>query len=537
MSEKPQGVIVNFDAVVIGAGFAGMYMLHRLRKLGVSARVYESGDGVGGTWYWNRYPGARCDVESLQYSYSFDDQLQQEWEWTERYPRQDEILRYLDHVADRFDLRKDIQFETRVTSATYDEDTGLWTITTDRGDRVVARFLISAMGCLSASQVPKIPGLDTFKGKWYHTGQWPHERVDFTGKRVGVIGTGSSGVQAITAIAKEAAELVVFQRTPNFSVPAWNGPLTNEAQKAWKAKYAEYRQIQRTSKSGSVYDYGTRAGADLTPEELEAEYDRRWARGGPGFMHCFTDILTNKATNDTAVAYVHRKIRSIVKDTKVADLLCPTDHPIGTKRICVDTGYYETFNEKHVHLVNLRATPIEEIVPEGIRTSDKVHELDAIVFATGYDAVTGAIVRVDIRGKGGQSLKEKWTAGPRCYLGLMSQGFPNLFFVTGPGSPSITTNVVVSIEQHVDWIARCIDHMNAHGLTQIDALQPNEDAWVDNVNALAANTMLPNTNSWFVGANIPGKPRVFLPYIGGLGKYTTLCEEIIAEGYRGFSLK
>ncbi len=527
----------HLDAVVIGAGFAGMYMLHRLRKLGLRTRVFEVGEGVGGTWYWNQYPGARCDVESMQYSYSFDEELQQQWVWSERYPRQEEILRYLNHVADRFSLRTDISFQTRVTSAVYDETSRLWTVHTDRGDTVVARYVVSAVGCLSAAQVPDIPGLSTFKGKQYHTGRWPHEKVDLSGTRVAVIGTGSSGIQTIPAIAREAAQVVVFQRTPNFSVPAWNGPLSIAAQDAWKANFAAHRQLARTTKSGILYEYPTRAVTDVTPEELQAEYEKRWARGGPGFMHCFTDIMTSKASNDTLVAFVHRKIRAIVKDPQVADLLCPTDHPIGSKRICVDTGYYETFNQPHVQLVDIKASPIQEVLPNAIRTLNASYEVDAIVFATGYDAVTGAIVKIDIRGKGGQSLKEKWHAGPRCYLGLMSHGFPNLFFLTGPGSPSILTNVVVSIEQHVDWTARCIDAMEQKGFTAAEAEQPHEDAWVETVNSLAANTLFPSTASWFMGANIPGKPRVFLPYIGGLGKYTSVCEEVVANGYSGFAMR
>ena len=529
----------HFDAVVIGAGFAGMYMLHRLRKLGMSARVYEAGNNVGGTWYWNRYPGARCDVESMQYSYSFSDELQQDWVWSERYPRQEEILKYLNHVADRFALRTDIQFDARVTSAVYDEAKTLWTVKSVCGDTVTtvtASFVISAMGCLSTARVPDMPGLSTFKGKWYHTGQWPHEEVDFTGKRVGIFGTGSSGIQSIPALAKLAAEVVVFQRTASFSIPAWNGPLSLEDQDAWKANYSENRAKARTTKSGIVYEYASRAAADLTAQEVEQEYDRRWARGGAGFMHCFTDILTSKASNDTAVKYVHNKIRGIVKDPKVADMLCPTDHPIGAKRICVDTGYYETYNLDHVSLVDIRATPIEEIVPDGIRTTDQIHELDAIIFATGYDAVTGAIAQVDVRGKGGLVLKDKWAAGPLCYLGLMTHDFPNLFFITGPGSPSITANVVVSIEQHVDWIARCIEHMKGKGMTTAEANSVDEKTWVDGVNELAAKTLLPQAKSWYMGANVPGKPNVVLPYVGGLGKYTVICEEVIADGYRGFTL-
>ena len=522
------------DAVVVGAGFAGLYMLVRLRELGLKTQVFEAGDGVGGTWYWNRYPGARCDVESMQYSYSFSEALQQEWQWTERYPRQEEILRYINHVADRFELRPDIRFETRVTAAAYDAAGQQWTVRTDKGDTVVARFLISAGGCLSAGRVPDIPGLDSFKGKWYHTGNWPHHTVDFSGQRVGVIGTGSSGIQAIPAIARQASQVVVFQRTPNFSIPAWNRPLPRDEQQAWKANYAEHREKALATRSGILYEYSQRATSEATPQERQQEYERRWQRGGANFTHAFNDIFVNKQSNDSAAEFVRDKIRGIVKDPEVAALLAPTDHAIGTKRICVDTDYYQTFNEAHVRLVDLRATPITDIVAAGIRTPATTYELDSIVFATGYDAVTGALDRIDIRGPGGRALKEKWSEGPRTYLGIMTAGFPNLFFITGPGSPSVLTNVVVAIEQHVDWIARCLQHMQTRQLGVAEPTASAEDAWVERVNQVAAGTLFPSTKSWYMGANIPGKPAVFLPFVGGFGNYRAICEEVVMQAYRGF---
>ena len=525
------------DAVVIGAGFAGLYMLYKLRQLGINARVFETGDGVGGTWYWNRYPGARCDVESMQYSYSFSEELQQEWQWTERYPKQAEILRYINHVADRFELRRDIQLETRVASAAYDEAKNAWTVRTDCGDVVAARFLISAGGCLSAARVPDMPGLADFQGKWYHTGNWPHEPVDFSGQRVGVIGTGSSGIQSIPAIAARAAKVVVFQRTPNFSIPAWNRPLPPDEQQTWKANYAALRKQAKTTRSGILYDYSQYASADVSESERQQEYERRWAKGGANYTHAFNDIYSNQKANDDAAEFVRNKIRSTVKDTQVAELLAPTDHAIGTKRICVDTDYYETYNQPHVSLVDLRAAPIEAIVPNGIRTQHQTHELDSIVFATGYDAVTGSLDRIDIRGKGGLALREKWTAGPRTYLGLMTAGFPNFFLITGPGSPSVLTNVIMAIEQHVEWIADCLKHMQSEGLNRAEASLQAEDHWVSHVNEVASKTLFTGTKSWYMGANIPGKPRVFLPYIGGLGAYTIICDEVVAEGYRGFDFK
>jgi len=524
----------RYDAVVIGAGFAGMYMLHRLRQLGMSARVYEAGDNVGGTWFWNCYPGARCDVESMQYSYSFMEDLQQEWVWSERYPSQSEILNYINHVADRLDLRRDIQCNTRVSAAHFAPDSKLWSIITEHGERVQARFVITATGCLSAARVPDIAGLDSFQGKWYHTGQWPKHEVDFSGQHVAVIGTGSSGIQLIPQLAKQASSLTVFQRTANFSIPAWNRPLPLEEQNAWKAQYAQYREQARHTRSGILYDYSNRATTEVSQEERNAEYERRWAKGGANFTHAFNDLFSNSGSNELASEFVRTKIRGIVHDPQVAELLCPKDHAIGTKRICVDTNYYATFNLPHVQLVDLRQQAIQHIDPQGIQTAAKHHGFDSIVFATGYDAITGAIEEIDIRNHLGETLNDKWKKGPRTYLGLMTEGFPNLMFITGPGSPSILSNVIVSIEQHVDFIARILQHMQTERKTFVQTDLFFEDHWVDHLEALAAKTLFADTNSWYTGANIPGKPKVFVPYIGGVGTYRALCEDIICEGYRGF---
>jgi cyclohexanone monooxygenase len=535
-SPADQEPVRQLDAVIVGAGFAGLYALHRLRGLGLSARVVEAGDGVGGTWYWNRYPGARCDVESMDYSYSFSDELQQEWHWTERYASQPEILTYINHVADRFDLRRDVQLATRVTAADFDEAAGRWTIATDRGDRVSAQFCIMATGCLSTAQVPAIPGLETFAGTWYHTGHWPHEGVDFTGQRVGVIGTGSSAIQSIPIIARQAAHLFVFQRTPNFSIPAQNAPLDPEFERRIKADYAEFRRQARESRVGFVVEREDRSALEVSPEERVRKYEARWSRGGLGFNATFADLLTNREANDTAAEFFRGKIRAIVRDPAVAETLSPRDYPVGTKRLCVDTDYYATFNRSNVTLVDIRRTPIEAIVRDGLRTPEATFRLDSIVFATGFDAMTGALLAIDIRGRAGHTLREKWAAGPRTYLGLAVAGFPNLFAITGPGSPSVLSNMIVSIEQHVDWIADCIGYLRQHGHGVIEATVEAEDAWVAHVNEVGHATLYPQANSWYMGANVPGKPRIFMPYIGGVGAYRQYCDDLAAKGYQGFSL-
>jgi len=530
------GSAKSFDAVIVGAGFAGLYMLYRLRELGLSARIYEAGSGVGGTWYWNRYPGARCDVESLQYSYSFSEALEREWQWSERYAPQPEILRYLNHVADRFDLPRDIQFDTRVTSANFDEATKHWTIQTDRGDRVMAQFCVMATGCLSASKLPEYKGIEKFQGKTYHTGHWPHEGVDFTGQTVAVIGTGSSGIQCIPQIAKQAAHLYVFQRTPNFSIPAHNAPLSPEAAKDWKANREQYRHRDRTSPFGIHIELSSKSAFEVSSEERQREYEARWNRGGFAVLGAFADLLFKKEANDTAAEFVRSKIRGIVHDPAVAEMLAPRDYPLATKRICVDTEYYATFNRENVTLIDTRSTPIQEVTAHGLRTSTSEHRLDSIVFATGFDAMTGALSKIDIQGRAGVSLKEKWAAGPWTYLGIMMAGFPNLFTITGPGSPSVLSNMVLSIEQHVEWIADCIAHLRSSGLASIEATVDAENAWMTHVNEVANSTLFPLANSWYVGANVPGKPRIFMPYIGGVGVYRQKCAEIAAKGYEGCAL-
>ena len=529
--------VAAFDAVIVGAGFAGLYMLHRLRGLGLSVRVFEAADGVGGTWYWNRYPGARCDVESMQYSFSFSEELQQEWRWSERFSAQPEILRYANHVADRFDLRRDIRFETRVTAAVWDETAGHWRVETNRGDRVTARFCVMATGCLSAARMPDIPGLGSFGGDTYHTGHWPHGGVDFTGRRVAVIGTGSSAIQAIPVIAEQAAHVTVFQRTPNFSIPSRNKPMDAEYENLWKSDYRARRLKARMMRNGILYNLNDKGAMEVSEEERQREYEARWEGGGIAFMAAYNNLALDAEANRTAADFVRGKIRSIVKDPAKAEALLPRDYPIGTKRICVDTDYFETFNRGNVSLVDVRKAPIEAITPAGVRTADGAHhEADAIVFATGFDAMTGALLKAGIRGRNGLALAEKWEAGPCTYLGLMTAGFPNLFMITGPGSPSVLSNMMVSIEQHVDWIADCVAHMRSRGVRTIEATQEAEDAWVEHANEVAHRTLYPQAASWYMGANIPGKPRVFMPYIGGVGVYREKCDEIAAKGYEGFRL-
>jgi cation diffusion facilitator CzcD-associated flavoprotein CzcO len=538
VSEGSHASTGEFDALIIGAGFSGLYQLHSLRdRLGLSVRVLEAGDGVGGTWYWNRYPGARCDSESYYYSYSFSEDLQQEWEWTERYPEQPEIMRYLNHVADRFDLRRDIQLGTRVTEASFDDDANLWRVGTAGGERFAAKFLITAVGCLSTANIPQVEGLDTFQGQWYHTGQWPHGGVDFTGRRVGLVGTGSTGIQAVPVIAEAAAHLTVFQRTPNYSVPARNGPMDAEFQRQIKAEYGEIRRKTRATTNGHPFFISERSALDATPEERQALYAAAWEQGGLRFRATFKDLLSDKAANDTAAEFIRAKIREIVKDPAVAEKLTPYDHPFAAKRPPIDTNYFETFNRNNVALVDVRESPIERVTPGGIKTRDAEYALDIIVFATGFDAMTGPLLSMDIRGKGGRSLKEAWAAGPRTYLGLQVAGFPNLFTITGPGSPSVLCNMPVPIEQHVEWIADCIAHMRERGLKRIEATAEAADTWVEHVNEAASATLLPLANSsWYLGANVPGKPRVFMPYAGGMARYRRICDEVATKGYEGFSL-
>jgi cyclohexanone monooxygenase len=528
--------ITSVDVVIVGAGFGGMYMLYRARELGHSAKIIESGSGVGGTWYWNRYPGARCDVQSMSYSYSFSEELQEEWSWPERYAAQPDILRYANYVADKYDLRRSIVFDTRVTAAQYDTATNRWLLQTATGQEFVARFCIMATGCLSVPKTPDINGLENFSGDVYHTANWPRAGVDFADKRVGLIGTGSSGIQSTPPIAAQARHLTIFQRTPNFSIPACNSPLTPHQERNIKVNYGNLRQKARNSYAGDWADEYIVSILSLSDEEREAEFEKRWLEGGFNFQYAFVDLIESETANRLAAEFVHRKIREKVHDSAIAEMLCPKDHPIGTKRLCVDTGYYETFNRSNVALVDLKATPIEEVAPDGIRTCAQKIGLDCIVLATGFDAMTGALARIDVRGKYGQLLAEEWKYGARAYLGLAVAGFPNMFIITGPGSPSVLANMILACEQHIDWIADCIRYMTSHSLDTVEATVEAQELWVERVIESADRTLYPKANSWYLGANVPGKPRVFMPFVDGFGVYGKICARIAAGGYEGFEL-
>jgi cation diffusion facilitator CzcD-associated flavoprotein CzcO len=538
-SEKNSRQRHSCDALVIGAGFSGLYQLLCLRdRVGLSVKVLEAAEEIGGTWYWNRYPGARCDSESHSYCYSFSEELWREWEWSEKYPGPTEIRRYLNHVADKFGLKRDILLNTRVTSAHYDEAANRWRVSTDAGDVYTAQFLVTAVGCLSTANVPDFPGLDRFEGKWYHTGQWPHEGVEFRGKRVGQIGTGSTGIQTAPVIAETAAHLTVFQRTANYSVPARNGPLSAEFKRWIRENARDIRATMHKAVNGHPFLISEVSALAVSPEERLAVYEKAWQTGGLRFRGTFRDLVTSNEANATAVAFLKDKIRRIVKDPATAEKLADIDHPYAAKRPPIDTDYFETFNRDNVVLVDVRADPIERITPNGIRTkSGAEYPLDIIVFATGFDGMTGSLIRMDIRGRNGLPLAKAWAAGPRNYLGLQIAGFPNLFTVTGPGSPSVLCNMPVAIEQHVEWITDCIAHMRKKGLSRIEAKEESVEDWVAQVNAAANATVLPQAkSSWYLGANIPGKPRVFMPYAGGMAHYRKICADIAARNYAGFEL-
>jgi cation diffusion facilitator CzcD-associated flavoprotein CzcO len=524
------------DVVVVGAGFAGLYALHRLRDDGLTVRVFEAAEGVGGVWYWNRYPGARCDVESVDYSYSFDERLQQEWDWSEKYATQPEILRYLNHVADRFNLRPDITFGTRVTDAVLDESTLLWQIHTDTGEVVSSRFLVLAVGPLSNANVPAIDGLESFSGSVYHTAHWPHQGVDFTGQRVGVIGTGSSGIQAIPCIAEQARQLTVFQRSANYSVPAGNVPLDDETRRAQKASYAERRRLSMASGGGSPHQPHPLPTLELSEQDRDAAYEKRWQLGGVLFSKTFSDQMTSVAANDTARAFWEEKIRAVVDDPRTAETLIPSDHPIGTKRICTDDNYFQTFNRDNVTLVNLRMTPIERMDAAGVVTSDARYDLDALVLATGFDAMTGSVGKLNIVGRSGETLNRVWASGPVTYLGLGVPGFPNVFNISGPGSPSVLANMALHSELHVDWIADAIGYLDAHGAAGLEARPDAAAEWVNDCAGRAAGSLMLRANSWYLGANVPDKPRVFMPFVGGFGVYGQIIAEVAAAGYKGFQV-
>ena len=532
----------DLDVIVVGAGFAGLCMVHKLRLQGRSVRAFEAGSGVGGTWFWNQYPGARCDVESMEYSYGFSPELEQEWDWSERYAPQPEILRYINHVADRFSLREDIQLNTKVLSAHFveaDDGTpgqdGRWRITTDDGEVWTAAFCVMATGCLSSTNTPDIPGLDSFVAEMHHTSQWPHEGVDFAGKRVGIIGTGSSAIQSIPIIAETAAHLSVFQRTANYSIPAHNGALAEETRAAIKQDYQGIRALNKQRAAAFGINWGPPGGLtfDVSEDERRQAYEERWEMGGLGFLSVFEDILADQKANDEVSEFVRGKIRGIVDDPEIARLLSP-NHVLGCKRPCVDTNYYKTYNRENVELVDISERPIDRITEKGLVTGGREFEFDCLVLATGFDAMTGALHSIDIRGRQGQTLVDKWSAGPLTYLGLGTNGFPNFFTITGPGSPSVLTNMVTSIEQHVDWIAACLDYMQKEGHATIEATIAAEQEWVTHVNEIADETLYPTCNSWYLGANVPGKPRVFMPHIG-FPPYVEKCDEVVAAGYEGFA--
>ena len=526
------------DAVVVGAGFSGMYQLHKLRDMGLSVKVFEAGEDVGGTWYWNRYPGARVDIESMAYSFSFSKELEQDWVWSEKYSPQPELLRYAQHVAERFDLKRDISFNTRVERAHFDEDNNEWLVTTECGRRVRARYLVMATGVLSAAKTPDIAGRDSYKGETYQTGLWPKEGVDFTGKRVAIIGTGSSAVQSIPLIAEEADELVVYQRTAAYSTPAFNRPLTNSEIDTMKGNYDQYRREQRLSPAGIINpERQLERVMDVPKEERQRRFEEAWDEGLlTGLMSTFSDIQLDEEANHEVAEFIRDRIRNTVQDQQTADDLTPKAYPYATKRPCIDTNYYETYNRENVSLVNLRRTPIETITETGIETSDGAREFEAIVYATGFDAMTGPLLRVDIRGRGGKRLVDAWIDGPRSYLGIAIHGFPNLFTITGPSSPSVLSNMLVSIEQHVDWVSDCIGWMNENGKTAIEPSDEAERDWAEHTAHLAGMTLFPQADSWYMGANVPGKPRMFLAYVGGVGAYRLICDQIAATGYHGFDV-
>ncbi|CAN5774194.1 NAD(P)/FAD-dependent oxidoreductase [soil metagenome] len=541
---SPGNAPIELDALIIGAGFSGLYMLKQLRdKLGMKATVLERGTGVGGTWYWNRYPGARCDSDAYIYGFTFDRELLQEWQWSERYPRQPEILQYLEHCAERFDLKRDIAFGQAVTSTVYDDARGRWTVRTAQGQVYDARYVIAAVGSLSTTNIPKFKGLASFEGRAIHTSQWPHEGVDFTGKRVGVIGTGATAVQAIPEIAQQARHLTVFQRTANYCVPARNGKVDPAVVKARKADAEGVIERTRASFFGQEHYFIPKSALEATPEEREREFDRMWDAGGFAFwLGNYQDMFFSPEANALCADYLQRKIRKTVKDPAVAEKLIPKGYAYGTKRQPLDTNYYETFNKDNVALVDVNDMPIQEITPSGIRVGTgrdaKEIPLDILVIATGFDAMTGPLKQLGIKGRGGRTLTQEWEDGPQTYLGIQVAGFPNLFTITGPQSPSVLSNMPVSIEQHVEWVTDCIAYLRDHQLSTIEATPQAQEQWVAHVAEVVGMTLMPGANSWYMGANIPGKPRRFLPYLGpeGVGGYRKKCDEVAAKGYEGFAL-
>ena len=525
----------NPDAIIIGAGFSGLYQLYSLRNLGLSVKVIEAGSGVGGTWFWNRYPGARCDSESFTYSYTFSKDLFEEWEWSERYPGHAEVVKYLNHVADKFSLKKDILFDKRVISAHYNENNNKWQVKTDSLEEFECKYLITAVGCLSSKNIPNFAGLDSFLGESYHTGDWPREEVDFTGKRVGQIGTGSTGIQSAPEIAEKAKHLTIFQRSANFSVPASNHPLSSEFKKYIKENFEEIKNTIQSNTNGHYFKFSEQKIFDASEEEREKIFENAWLNGGLGFRACFNDIAFDKKANDLASDFIKRKIRKIVKDPQKAKILTDIDHAFASKRPPIDTNYFETFNKDNVSLVDLKLSPIESITPQGVKTKNKEYELDILVYATGFDAMTGPLLNIDIRGRQNLKLKDVWSEGPKTFLGMQVSGFPNLFTITGPGSPSVLCNMVVPIEQHVEWIDDCISYMEENNIDHVEATKGSMDNWTQHVNDVANETLFIHAKkSWYYGANIPGKPRGFMPYAGGMARYKAICNYVANQNYLGF---
>lgn len=526
------------DAVIVGAGFGGVYALHRMREMGLDAQVIEAGSGIGGTWFWNRYPGARCDIESMQYSYSFSEDIQAEWTWSELYAAQPEILEYINFVADKLKLRDGITLNTRVSSATFDEDKAIWTVICDDGSRYRARFCVMATGVLSIPLAPNIPGIENYEGPLLRTSDWPEDGIDLRGKTVGIIGTGSSGIQLTPALAPQVEQLIVYQRTPNYAIPAHNRPIDSHYVETWRANYPKRRAAARLTRNNTLNNASYRTGAEVTDEQFRAEMESRWAIGGIAFMYAFTDITSDPDTNRRVSDFVREKLAEKIDDPDVADALIPKDYPIGAKRICVDTNYYETFNRDNVDVRNIQDNPIETVTGDGVKLADgREDRLDVLVLATGFDAMTGALKRIDITGRGGRKLADEWDAGPLTYFGLGVAHFPNMFIVAGPGSPSVFSNMVTSAEQHVDWIADTIQHVKEAGCRSIEVTEAAQDGWVRHVNEVAdATLMYEGKNSWYIGANVPGKPRVFMPYLGGVADYLAALEDATEDDYRGFQI-
>jgi cation diffusion facilitator CzcD-associated flavoprotein CzcO len=534
ISTTRQTTDLSLDVAIVGAGFAGLYMLHRCQEMGLEARIFEAGSDLGGTWFWNRYPGARCDIPSLEYSYQFSEELQQEWEWSEKYASQDEILRYANHVADRFGLRPNIKFDTRVEAASYSAEKECWTVRLAPHTELTAKFVVMATGCLSVPNYPNIEGLDSFEGEIFHTGKWPHEGVDFNNKKVAVIGTGSSAIQSIPLIAEKASQVNVFQRTPNYSIPAYNGPNPEALVETTKARYAEFRAENWLRGFGANFDDNELSAWDVSDEERLAEYERRWQKGGLQFLAAYSDLVFDDKANATARDFIRGKIAEQLDDKSLVEKLLPST-PVGCKRLCVDTDYYQTYNQAHVNLIDLNEVPITRIEAGAViagNGSEERFEADVIVLATGFDAMTGAVSNIEISALG-RTLQEAWRAGPKAYLGLMTEGFPNLFLVTGPGSPSVLSNMLPSIEHHVEWIADCIAHIGEHQAKQIKVEGEAQEAWVRHVNEVAETSVYPRCNSWYLGANVEGKERVFMPYLG-VPPYVEKCADVVARGYEGF---